>query len=310
MANASGGTVDLHCHTSASMGAVGMPPAVAGYFRRKGYQAFSLTEHNNVDSLIVARDVAHETGIEFIPGIELSVHAEHPVLKSNMVHLLGYELELTGQLTDFCENLTQATEDALEEFLARLFATGIADVGEEDLREEAKARCGEYDSWKRPISTDIIGSVLVRQGVLPEDGSRTVQQLFADICPDLREQLLPSLSDGLEALRAADAVVVLAHPLGTASKGVPPDLQQRLEPWLEQYVDGLEVYYSTYNASERAALLETVRGMNRPFTGGSDTHVFDRADRIRQSDAPYACVESLREFRSTGSVQQHPDPPA
>lgn len=301
--------VELHCHTSASGSGIGKPPAVVARLKRQKYSAFSFTEHSNVDSLLVAREAARQAGIEFIPGIELSVRAEHPATGDDRVHLLGYFVEHSTALLDFCEGIREDNDAAAEEFLARLFARGIADISEENLREEVKRRCGEDDTWKHPLSPDVITSLLVRQEVIPKDGSLTVRQLFGELCPGMNEQLQPSLADGLAALREANATVVLAHPLGTAPKDPGADTTRALRNWLEEHVDGLEVYYGAYDTALQAYLYDIVSDMKRPYTGGSDTHIFDRPDRIRQSVAPYACVTSLKQFRSRGQVEDFPARP-
>jgi len=292
--------VDLHCHTSASTGGVGKPPDVVVHLKQAGYGAFSLAEHNSIGSYDGTREIADELGIEFIPGVELSVEAVQPITGENFVHLLGYCYDNVEPLTRFCGQTTERVENALEEFLARLFASGKADVSEEDLREEVRNRVGDGDIWKRSMSGDVIGAVLTRKGILPPDGSVTVQMLFDQLCPDLRAELLLPLEEGIRTLRDAGATIILAHPLGAYKVHGDSDTPRKLTEWLERYVDGLEVFYPTYGCTERTALLDIVHRMERPCTGGSDSHVFDRPECIRPSDAPYACVEALYQFRREG----------
>lgn len=40
--------------------------------------------------------------------------------------------------------------------------------------------------------------------------------------------------------------------------------------------------------------------------GGSDTHTYDTDANLKWSNAPYACVESLRKFRTTGRCESIP----
>jgi len=299
--------VDLHCHTSASGSGVGLPPSVVSFFRRNRYRAVSITEHNNQDSLTAAREAAQDVGIEYIAGIEIAVRTDDPPPGQTTAHLLGYYVEPGQRLSTLCERTQEKGEDALEELLARLFAAGVADISEEDLREECKARCGEYDVWKRPLSSAIAGALLVRQGVLPADGTRTLKDLFAEHCPDLGDSWLPTAGEAVEALRESGGTVILAHPLGDTVPDDPDAASRCLERWLTAHVDGLEVYYPGYDGQRRRMLLDLVRRMERPYTGGSDTHEFDRADRILMSDAPYACVESMMEFRARGRALTYPE---
>ncbi len=298
--------VDLHCHTSASRTGIGLPPSVISFFRRNHYRACSLTEHDNTDSLVAARDAAREVGIEFIPGIEMSVAGLPEEGLGESLHLLGYFVDPSESLAKLCREISEFYEGALEELLARLFAREMADVGEEDLRQEMIARCGEYDVWKKPSSTDILSRVLVKQGVLPQDGSRTLRELFFEICPDISRDLLPSRDAVIKALRDSGATIMLAHPLGTAGADLAPR-RELLCALLDTCIDGLEVFYPNYDEVQRSGLLEIVRGRGRPYTGGSDTHVFDRPAAIVHSNAPYHCVESIREFRATGVARTYPD---
>ena len=66
-------TVDLHCHSSASSGAIGTPMKATSFFRDAGFAAFSLTEHDTLSSLDAAREAAEREGVEYLPGIEMSV---------------------------------------------------------------------------------------------------------------------------------------------------------------------------------------------------------------------------------------------
>ncbi|GAG48011.1 unnamed protein product, partial [marine sediment metagenome] len=61
--------------------------------------------------------------------------------------------------------------------------------------------------------------------------------------------------------------------------------------------DGLEVYTPKNSPAYRQMALEVVRARRRPFSGGSDAHSFN--DGIRFSQAPYACLESLKKFKAS-----------
>jgi len=222
------------------------------------------------------------------------------------VHLLGYFLDPAPSLVALCDSITERAESALEEFLARLFARGIADIAEEDLRREALARCGEYDVWKKPLSADIIERLLKHQGVLPRDNPRALKNLFNEVCPGMRDTILPGRDEALKALRDSGATIMLAHPLGTTTSDTVLD-PYSIALGLDTYVDGLEVFYPEYDRTARLQLRELARSRERPFCGGSDTHVFDRPEQIIFSDAPYECVVSMKEFRETGKCTMYPD---
>ena len=70
----------------------------------------------------------------------------------------------------------------------------------------------------------------------------------------------------------------------------------RLCWWLERYVDGLEAYTYKHTPEYRDMVLELCHSRHVPCSGGSDRHSY--IDTARMSDAPYACLESLKEFKA------------
>ena len=112
----------------------------------------------------------------------------------------------------------------------------------------------------------------------------------------------PDIKEVAEVFAAAGAVRILAHPFGPDT---PADEAQRnrLETWLDRYADGLELYRPYENPAYQALIREIVTRRKRPFTGGSDRHSHGEGEK-KISRAPYACLDSLREFKATGKVEQ------
>ena len=306
--------VDLHCHSSASGGAIGTPPRIARFFKDAGYAAFSLTEHDTFDSLEAAtaesKRVARkackgckvaDVGFECIPGVELSARVDDPLLPEGAAHILGYLYRLP--LAPDCE-LRRIAEEALGRqdlwvrgALRKLGEKGIAEVGEDELRAHIAKRFGPDDVWKRPFSIGPIGDILRQRGVLPEgSGNNGVRRLFDEVYPRAKLPALPEVGRASEALGAAGAVRILAHPGGPRT---PPSEaeRERLERWLDRYVDGLEVFTPKHSRVYRDFEMELLRSRGRPFTGGTDRHSYEA--RGPASDAAYDCVDSLKEFRAS-----------
>lgn len=107
----------------------------------------------------------------------------------------------------------------------------------------------------------------------------------------MRTSCWPNAREVCDTLHRAGAVVILAHP-ATATK------DQFLQ-WLDRYGDGIEVYHPRNKPDYRRLLLEVVRDTGCAFTGGSDLHWYGW-DNMKDlySDAPYACLESLRAVRA------------
>ena len=78
------GTVDLHTHSIHSDG-TWTPTQVVERALSRGLSGLALTDHDSVDGLDEARSRAAGTGLEIIPGVELSAFDG-----SVEVHVLGY----------------------------------------------------------------------------------------------------------------------------------------------------------------------------------------------------------------------------
>ncbi|MBI5725149.1 MAG: PHP domain-containing protein [Planctomycetes bacterium] len=301
--------VDFHCHSSASSGAIGKPPEIARFFKKHGYSAFSLTEHDNFDSLPAARDAAEREAIEYVPGIELSVRSPELEGPGNPIrHVLAFFYQPTPFLADLARRRVEAHKERHRECLRRLKDRGIADITEDDLLAWIPVRFGKDDVWKLPYACHgPIGDLLIQRGVLPEDRSKTVRDLFLEVALPLEDPAAPLMRDILSGLREAGAVLILAHPIRPDMSVDADQERKRLERWLDEYVDGLETFYEKYDVERRQFLRDIVRRRKRPYTGGSDTHTYDLNSNLKWSDAPYACLESLREFRATGRCETFPD---
>jgi predicted metal-dependent phosphoesterase TrpH len=294
--------VDLHCHSSASNGAMGTPMAVAAYMRRAGYAAFALTEHDNVRSLDAAMECARQEGLEYLAGVELTVRVDEPGLGGEVAHVLGYGYRLTRALADLAQAAMHRHVTELTGLLGRLRRKRIADITLEEMCAYVPQRFGADDRWKSPYEVGIIGDLLKRRGAIPAEanGNDAVRRLIREHCGDMLLPPVPSAAEACAALQEAGAVRILAHPF-TADTVACDSERRRIEAWLERFVDGVEVFRPYANPAYEAMLKEVLVRRRRPFTGGSDTHSYV-APVSKVSHAPYVCLESLREFRSTGRV--------
>ena len=79
--------VDLHCHSTASDGA--LPPAeVVARAHGRGITTLALTDHDTLEGLDEARGVAGGLGIQLVNGIELSC-----TWGGATIHVLGYAFD-------------------------------------------------------------------------------------------------------------------------------------------------------------------------------------------------------------------------
>jgi len=283
--------VDLHCHSSASNGATGKPADIARTLKDAGLSAFALAEHDTLASQDAGARAASETGIEFVPAVEVSTRVDEPELRFQpYVHILGYYLERTAELERMLARAYQGQTKSIRRSFHRLRSEGVIDFDEEDVREHVRREWGEDDVWKQPFNCPMpLGQMLQQRGLgRPGEGPpETTMRVLGLTYPPAEHATWPNAREACDTLHRAGAMVILAHPCRAD--------RECLLRWLDGYIDGIEVYHPRNTAEYRMMLLEVVRDTGCAFAGGSDLHWYGYDDMAsRYSDAPYACLESLR----------------
>src|SRR3990167_5843335 len=80
--------VDLHCHSTASDGALA-PALVVARAHERGVRVLALTDHDTLEGLDEARSAANSLDMQLINGIELSC-----MWGGATIHVLGYGFAL------------------------------------------------------------------------------------------------------------------------------------------------------------------------------------------------------------------------
>ena len=80
---------DFHCHSTASDGAF-TPQDLVLRAHEKGVTTLSLTDHDTVSGLDKAKQQAHDLGMQFINGIELSANWQ-----KHCLHIVGLGIDPT-----------------------------------------------------------------------------------------------------------------------------------------------------------------------------------------------------------------------
>ena len=79
--------IDLHCHSTASDGALS-PEALIARAVEQGVSHLALTDHDTIAGLEVARGAASGSGLSLINGVELSC-----VWRSHTIHVVGLDFD-------------------------------------------------------------------------------------------------------------------------------------------------------------------------------------------------------------------------
>src|SRR5690625_7169232 len=101
--------VDLHSHSTVSDGTL-TPAEVAQRAHAHGVDIWALTDHDEVAGLVEAKNIADTLGIQFIPGVEVSV-----TWLDRTVHIVGLGVDssdplLIEALAELCKGRTQRAQ--------------------------------------------------------------------------------------------------------------------------------------------------------------------------------------------------------
>ncbi len=246
--------VDLHAHSTASDGSES-PSALVEMAARQGLTSLALTDHDTLDGIEEARNAASETGIELIPGTELSL--DH----HGGMHLIVLWLEPgQGPLQDRLADLREGRTVRNAAIVGLLSELGMPLTIEEVAEESGSGSAG------RPH----IAAVMMRKGYVESIAEAFDLWLGAGKPAYAgRPRLAPEEAVGLA--RQSGGVPVLAHPhtLGINRAEEMAELLDRLRP---AGLVGIEAMCAGYHRHEREGYADLARRFSLVASGGSDYH--------------------------------------
>lgn len=263
--------VDLHLHSTASDGQFSPSELVTMALERK-LLAMAITDHDTTAGIDEALEVARGTGLEVIPGVEISCDVSR-----QEVHLLGYYLDhhhpaLQGKLRVMREARLQRAKGMLD----KLAALGFP------LPWEMVAELGGGESIGRPH----IARAMAKVGYVAST-DEAFDLYIGRNGPAYVERYKISPLDAVSLIKEARGLPVLAHPLEVTH--FLPDL-------IERGLVGLEVYYGGYSPEDVRGLADLAHKFDLIPTGGSDFHGSDAVDAVEMGGVkvPVESVERLR----------------
>ena len=269
--------IDLHVHTTASDGTDG-PAEVVRLAARIGLRAIAITDHDNVSGYAGAMAAGLETGVEVIPGIEVST--KYGVA----VHILGYYIE---HLVPLLEDVVYDRDRRNKKMVDLMAADGLP-ISYSDMKKRFGVVIG------RPH----FGELLVEYGV-----ARDINDAFERFVGKGKKYYVPrtiiDIDRSVEAIVASGGVPVLAHPF--QYKKSDAELRELIERCMDHGLRGIECRYSGYSPEQSAYLERLAEEYDLLKTGGSDYHGSHKPHISLGSgidgnlEVPYAWLEKLRE---------------
>ena len=251
--------IDLHCHSSASDGALA-PAEVVARAKSRGVEVLALTDHDTLEGLPQARAAAAEQGIRLVDGIEMSCQ-----WGGATIHVLGYGFDADAPAL---VNAIAALHDGRWQ-RAELISKRLALKGMQGALEGAREVQRELgDSGNAPARPHF-AEFMVRAGYVGDRAEAFRKWLGNGKLGDVKLHW-PELADALAALRAAGAWISLAHPLQydfTRSKR-----RKLLGAFIAGGGHSLEVVNGMQPAEQVGTLAILAREFGMLVSAGSDFH--------------------------------------
>ncbi len=278
---------DLHNHSTFSDGELS-PAEVVKLAADKGFSAISITDHDTLAGVEEGLDMGIKTGIEVIPGVELTLRLKRPEFVGSL-HLLIYFQPALLKNPDFSKAI-QALFAAGRG--AALVRDRVAAINHHFGPDSATATPGKTLTLKKELTVaeiEKLGDNITRRHfarVLSENHQLDKSQV-KEIIANQSPAYLPSGID-MEKLsplrRKFPLLIFLAHP---AAGSFPPPSHYRevLPPWpivkklLPEFtapepicIDGLEIEYPGHRKIDKQELNTLAAEFNLLTSGGSDGH--------------------------------------
>lgn len=250
---------DLHTHSYYSDGTYS-PEQLIQAAREIGLSAVALTDHNTVDGLPEFVAAAENTGVEAVPGVEFSTE-----YAGRELHILGLFIEqshyaaVRARLDQFLQQKNESNRLLIE----NLCKAGL-ELNYERIMEESAG----------VINRAVIGAQLVRLGYC-ESVKAAFSQWLSEKKGYYKPPKRPDAFETIQFIKELGCVAVLAHPfLSMAEEQIPRFLEEAVPRGL----DGMEVYYSTYDIKTTALAKALAAQYGILESGGSDFHGGNKPD--------------------------------
>jgi hypothetical protein len=261
--------VDLHIHTFHSGDAQYSPEEIFRFAAEAGVSGLAITDHDSVASLPKGQELSAQTGIEFVPAIELTTDFE-----GRELHILGYFIEpQCHHLTQTLERLNRARFEQALERVALLRKLGFRITYEE---------AAERLHGATPSGTTLASVILDKNETARDprvapyiSGSRSARPelyFFQDYMGRGAPAYVPRrwvpTPEAIGMLLRCGAVPVLAHPgAGVFSAG-----ERLITELREAGLKGLEVFTSYHDEKASHYYLNLAKKLNLIPSAGSDFH--------------------------------------
>lgn len=274
--------IDLHVHSTVSDGTF-TPTELVAEAKRCNLSAFALTDHDTVRGFEEAKKASEGSGIEVIPGVEISA-----AYKKKDIHILGLLIDPNY------EPLKRSLDAALLERDQRnaKMAQNLAAVGLDIDIERLTAAFSP-------------GTVLTRahfaKFLLETKQIKSMNEAFEHYLNADGPYYVPreyiSPENAIKLIKQAGGIPVLAHPL--VYHLPEEELDALIARLKDAGLEGLEIFYSSNTGFDEGIVRRYANKYHLIMTGGSDFHGANKPHISMGSGKgnlkiPYSVLENLK----------------
>jgi 3',5'-nucleoside bisphosphate phosphatase len=249
-----------------------------------GLRAIAITDHDTVSGIEQATEQGRISGIEIIPGLEISTDWHAGIL-----HILGYFVDRKNEaLLSALDFLQTGRRDRIPRILAKLKESSNMHVSQEAIDLEA---AGGVPG--RPH----VAKVMVREGLV-----ETMQEAFDKYLGKgnpayVKKAKLPAHT-AIRVICEAGGIPVLAHPYSLDAAN-ETTLIETVQALMDSGLQGIEAFYPKHTLRQTEIYLSVASRFGLTITGGTDFHGDVKPD-IELGQFPqyppmdYSILESLK----------------
>lgn len=247
--------IDLHCHSTHSDGSLTVREVLT-LARQNGVVYQALTDHDTIDGISEAKQIAKELEINLIPGVEISVtwHA------NTLIHIIGLGIDNSNQ--QLCEELYKLRSSRLER--GKRIGDNLARVGVKGAFEGALALCGNPQALSRThFSQFLVNNGYAKPG-------KAFEKFLAPGKPGYTPQVWATLSDAVKWIKESGGVAVIAHP--GRYKFTRTKLLKLIDEFKEYGGQGIELLSSSHSPADEQNIALICKQTGLYASVGSDFH--------------------------------------
>lgn len=220
--------IDLHMHSNGSDGQYS-PTQLMEKAYEEGRTFVSITDHDSVSGIAEGCKIAKRLGMEFVPGIEISVKY------NKEMHILGYGINIYSEaIQKACELFVRQRKERAVKIIFYLRKYGF-DVTLQEVEEISGAQV---------IARPHFAQLLLKKGYV-NNLREAFDKYLATEAFDKIERPKPSAREGIRIIHEAGGVAVLAHPRSLQISG--HEFEMQLKMLIDLGLDGIETYYSKHS---------------------------------------------------------------